>query len=745
MSSIDLKEAYWQIGLDEESRQKVAFMIPGKGLFQFRMLPYGLKNAAACLARLMDEVIGMDLEPYVFLFLDDIVVCTDSIDSNLEILGKIAKRLKSAGLRVNMDKSALCRREIKWLGYILREGGLATNPEKVKAVVDYPLPRNVTEMRRFIGFCGWYRRFIHDFSSIIAPLSELTKKPNVKNFNWNSEANAAFLTIKEKLIEAPVLASPDYARPFVLQTDASDHGVSGILSQVQDDCSEKPIAFFSQKFSSTEKKYTTTEKECLAVLLSVEKFRCYIEGTKFEVVTDHSALLWLLRLKTPPSARLARWILRLQPYEFTIVHRKGKDHILADALSRAIATLEVANIDTSDEWYIKLREGIIHNPKRFSNFKVDDEKLFKLCKSSTGVDDGEFLWKQVLPKASREDILKKCHDENAHFGVFKTLQRLKQRFYWPKMSSDVESYIRTCENCHESKDHRKITSPPMGAAKTPTQPWQVISMDFLGPFPRSSSRNTHLFVVYDQFSKYVLARPMTAAVANKVCEFLEYEVFLHFSTPQVIISDNGSQFTAEQFKSLLKRYKVKHWLNARYHSQHNPSERINGVLTTAIRSYLKENHKHWDRNLKNILVALNTSVSSVTKFTPHFLNFGKELKISGDEYVAQPEQSINDFVDKKADDLSKAKDFVIKQLDKTHLNTKKRYDLRTRIISYKRGDIVWRKNFRISDASKNYAAKLGPRNVKCMVLKKIGSSCYELGDLSGRPIGIFHAKDFYGN
>jgi Integrase zinc binding domain len=173
---------------------------------------------------------------------------------------------------------------------------------------------------------------------------------------------------------------------------------------------------------------------------------------------------------------------------------------LTDALSRAIACLEIAERDTHDPWYKKLREGILRDPKKFANFKVDDQKVFKFCKSSTGVDDGDFLWKQVLPNSSRMDVLVQSHDENAHFGVFKTLQRLKQRFYWPKMSRDVEEYVKNCEKGHESKDHRRVTSPPMGAAKTPTQPWQIISMDFLGPFPRSSSRNTHLFVVYDHYS-----------------------------------------------------------------------------------------------------------------------------------------------------------------------------------------------------------------------------------------------------
>jgi RNase H-like domain found in reverse transcriptase/Integrase zinc binding domain/Integrase core domain len=540
--------------------------------------------------------------------------------------------------------------------------------------------------------------------------------------------------------------TPNYEKPFTVHADASDYGIGGVLSQEQPEGGEKPCAFFSVKLSPAERKYTTTEKECLAVLLSVENFRPYIDGTKFTVVTDHSALLWLLKMKTPPSPRLSRWILRLQGFDFDVVHRKGKEHVVPDALSR---TPEVNVIDTStptsDKWFNGLCKKVLENPEKYPEFRLEGDQLRKYCKLPNDFGDQDFLWKTVVPADKRKNVMFESHDNCGHLGVFKTTQRIKQRFFWPKMQSDIEAYIRHCEACKSSKDPRTIQKPPMGQPKQATEPWQIMSMDFVGKFPRSTQQNTQLLVIYDWYSKYVIATPMRAASSQKLCDFLEYEVFLKFSAPQKIISDNGSQFISKQFSSLLEKYNIEHVKNARYHSQFNPAERVNGVIGAAIRCYLGPDQKKWDQNLKLITYAINTSVNAITKVTPHYIVFGKELKINGDEYQQGQPVDAQQFAKEKAGDLAKAREFVVKQMQKSHENTKKRYDLRTREISYQPGEIVWRKNFYLSDASKDYCAKLGDRFVKCMVIKKMGNSCYELGNLAGKSLGIFHAKHICKN
>jgi len=750
LSTIDMADSFWQIGLDDSSKLKTAFSIPGRGLFHFKVLPFGLSNSAQCLGRLMDMVLHNEFEPNVFIYVDDIIICSNDLDSHLDLLEKVTDKLVGAGLKVNLEKTKFCQKELKYLGYVLDEEGLRTDPSKVTAVVNFPAPKTLRELRRFIGMCGWYRRFIENFATLISPMSELLKiktkhcPKTPHKFSWTKEADQAFIKAKQVLVSAPVLTNPDYKRPFVIHADASDIGVGGVLSQKQGEEGEKPCAYFSAKLTSAERKYTTTEKECLAVLLSIENFRPYVDGTKFTVVTDHSALLWLLKMKTPPSPRLARWILRLQGFNFDVIHRKGKEHVVPDALSRIpdeTLFLDILDVVSSDdEWYSKLIKKVSSNPENYSEFKVDGKNLFKFCRLPNDFGDQDFVWKTVVPADYRTEIMRRSHDECGHLGVFKTANRIRQRFYWPKLQEDVQAYIRRCDACRSSKDLRTTQRPPMGQQKIATRPWQIISMDFVGKFPRSSHQNTQLLVIYDWFSKYVIVKPMRAALTQKLCDFLEYEVFLTHSVPQQLISDNGSQFVSKQFQALLKKYNIKHTPNARYHSQHNPAERTNGVIGAAIRCYLGTDHKKWDQELKRITFAMNTSVNAVTKVTPHFLVYGKELKIDGQEYSDEPVDT-EKYAREIADDLVKARKFVIEQMKKSHDTSKRRYDLRTREISYQPGEIVWRTNFQLSDATKDYSAKLGKRRVKCIILRKVGNSCYELGNLQGKSLGIFHAKD----
>jgi transposase InsO family protein len=755
-----MADSFWQIGLDEASKLKTAFSIPGRGLFHFKVLPFGLSNSAQCLGRLMDMVLNNEMEPNVFVYVDDIVICSEDLESHLDLLEKVAAKLVNAGLKANLDKSKFCKKELRYLGYVLDEQGLRTDPDKVSVVVNFPAPRTLKELRRFIGMCGWYRRFIGDFATPIAPMSELLKTKNNQDqtsthpklpqkFIWTKEADEAFRKAKEVLVSAPVLVNPNYEKPFVIHADASDIGVGGVLSQEQPEGGEKPCAYFSAKLSGAERKYTTTEKECLGVLLSIENFRPYVEGTKFTVVTDHSALLWLLKMKTPPSPRLARWILRLQGFDFEVIHRKGKEHVVPDTLSRIPdEKLELCLLDSNsscDEWYLNLSKKICDNPEKYPEFRVEDNKIYKFCKSPNDFGDKDFLWKVVVPASLRTDIMQKAHEECGHLGVFKTSNRIRQRYYWPKLQEDVQAHIRNCDACKSSKDLRTTQRPPMGQQKIATRPWQIISMDFVGKFPRSTQQNTQLLVIYDWFSKYVIVKPMRAAQSQKLCDFLEYDVFLTHSVPQKIISDNGSQFTSKQFQSLLQKYNIKHAPNARYHSQHNPAERANGVIGAAIRCYLGSDHKKWDQELKRIVYAINTSVNAVTRVTPHYLVYGSEMKIDGNEYDEGGSTDEKKFGQEKAEDLDKARKFVVEQMKKSHESSKRRYDLRSREISYQPGEIVWRTNFQLSDATKDYSAKLGKRRIKCVVIRKTGNCCYELGDLNGKSLGIFHAKDICKN
>ena len=349
LSAIDFSDAFLQVELDEQSRPKTAFSISGKGYFAYSRMPFGLCNSGATLCRLVDQVLGCDLEPHVFVYLDDIIVATDTFEKHLNILKIISERLTKANLSISLDKSRFCMQELNYLGYIIGQDGIRPNPEKTASIHSYPKPKNMKDVRRLLGMAGWYRRFIPNFSTITAPLTELIKKG--KKFEWSDRAENALEDVKKALVSEPVLANPDYEQPFTIQTDASDLGMGGVLVQGEGKGCEKVIAYMSSKFSSAQRKYTTTERECLAVITAIEKFRQYIEGTKFKVVTDHASLLWLKNLKDP-SGRLCRWALRLQPYDFEFIHRRGTQMAVADALSRAIESIDIAQFpNAKDSWY----------------------------------------------------------------------------------------------------------------------------------------------------------------------------------------------------------------------------------------------------------------------------------------------------------------------------------------------------------------------------------------------------------
>lgn len=488
ISTLDLKDAFWQIPLEESSKEKTAFTIPSRGLWQFKVMPFGLHNAAQTQSRLMDQVMGYDLEPNVHYYIDDLIITSTTFEKHIELLEEVSKRLKKAKLRISLEKSKFCVREVPYLGYILSENGLRLDQEKIAPVLNFPPPTTIKGLRRFLGMANWYRRFIGDFAKLAAPLTELTKgSPKVIKFT--EEAHEAFNKIKIALTSAPILAMPDFSKEFQVQSDASDKAVGAVLTQVQDE-QEVVIAYMSQKLSKTQEKYSVTEKECLALILAIEKWRGYLEGApNFTAITDHASLQWLQNLKDP-AGRLARWALRLQPYNFKLIHRKGTLNVVPDFLSRTIASLNVEADDfTGDAEYDELLENILNDPNLYPKYRITDNKIFKNVSLKKNSD-----WKLYVPLQLRQKVLVDKHDTvlAAHQGYSRTLARIKQLYYWPKLYVDVKEYVKRCEVCKQCKPVNHAMKAKMGKPKLPNMPWRTISVDLMGPFPRSRDGNIFL-------------------------------------------------------------------------------------------------------------------------------------------------------------------------------------------------------------------------------------------------------------
>ncbi|KAG8199258.1 hypothetical protein JTE90_003683 [Oedothorax gibbosus] len=316
-TTLDLKSGYWQVEIHPDDKEKTAFTT-GHGLWQFKVMPFGLCNAPATFERLMETVLrGLSYEACL-VYLDDIVIVGKEFNDHLINIRKVLTKLRYAGLKLSLSKCHFFRREVKYLGHIVSSAGVQTDPDKTEAVKNWPRPKDVHELRSFLGLSTYYRRFVKGFSMIARPLHRLTEKQ--QKFTWTPECDEAFDHLKSVLTSAPILAYPEPDRMFILDTDASKEGIGAVLSQ-EVDGKERVIAYFSKSLSKPERNYCVTRKELLAIVKAVEHFHHYLYGRRFLVRTDHASLTWLLNFKFP-EGQIARWNQRLQEYDIKIEYRK---------------------------------------------------------------------------------------------------------------------------------------------------------------------------------------------------------------------------------------------------------------------------------------------------------------------------------------------------------------------------------------------------------------------------------------
>lgn len=740
VSTLDLEKGYWQVELEERSREITAFTIPGRGLFQFRVMPFGLHSAGATFQRLMDKIIGAELEPHTFAYLDDIVVVSSSLQEHLGHLREVFKRLRNAGLKINVDKCQFAKSRLKFLGYIVGNGELETDPEKISAVANYPRPSNVSELRRFLGFVGWYRRFVPRFASVAAPLTDLLKHKCTK-FSWSEGQENAFITLKECLISAPILACPNFDLPFAIECDASGVGIGGVLTQ-NDEGQERVIAYCSRTLSPAERNYSTTERECLAVLFAINKFKPYIEGYRFIVITDHASLKWLANFSNP-QGRLARWISQLQQFDCEIVHRKGSCHVVPDALSR-IAVLRRDSPGRppmdNDSWYMDIWQKAKKNQLESSNLRLESGKLY-----SRGSDG---TWKCLVPASLRPKILEENHSSSrgGHLGFYKTLRKVKDFYSWPTLTKDVSDYVRRCHACQRYK----VTQAKPAGFMSPhemVRPWTIVASDIIGPLPRSLKGNRYILVFLDTSTRWPIAIPLRTVKTSHVANCLRNEVVNIWGCPEILLTDNGPQYVSRTLKKVCALFDIKLCHTAPYFPQANPCERTNRTLKTMLSIYCEGSQRRWDENLSDLMFALRTAVSETTGYSPAELNFGRRLR--------KPKELYRDCDSGETEEFSpgsyagKLKEALVKMATEASVAQRKAstrqahyYNLRRRHVELSKGTLVWRRNFPRSDAAQFTAAKLEPRFLGPFLVKdKVSTNIYSLITPGGKLSGDWHVRD----
>lgn len=761
ISSLDLKDAFWQIPLESGSREKTAFTIPNRPLYQYTVMPFGLCNAPQTMCRLMDKVVPPHLRERVFVYLDDLLVISEDFPSHLQLLHELALHIQKAGLTINIGKSRFCLKKLKYLGYVVGNGTLQTDPEKVSAIVDFPQPKSIRQLRRFLGLAGWYRRFISNFAGITCPLTDLLKKS--KSFVWTKEAEDSFNELKRMLTSAPFLVNPDFKSPFILQCDASKDGVGAVLAQLNSEGIEVPIAFMSQKLNKAQRNYSVTEQECLAALLAVEKFRPYIEGYRFKIITDHASLKWLMS-QSNLNGRLARWSLKLQGFEFVIEHRKGSENVVPDALSRVFSEnleeLAVEEVDLCPEIdlnspefdsieYSILRDKLLQDAAQYPDYTVRDKYIYYRAEHYRGIDSQEEnCWKLLVPVALRTVLIQDTHNSfsSAHGGVGKVVERLRRYFYWPGLYTDVKKNIARCEVCKTTKHTTKIKRPPMGNQTITERIFQRLYVDLIGPLPRTKRGNMGILIVLDHLSKFTFLFPLKQFTTPPIKKLIKEQVFDVFGVPEYLHSDNGSQFRSNDFEAFLTQHGIKHILTALYSPQSNSSERVNRSVNAALRAYIKDDQKDWDDHLSSINCALRASLHQSAGFSPYFILFGQHMINHADTYklirnVGMVEEGRGINEENRHDYLSQVRALVKENLRKAYEVNARSYNLRSRPVSFKVGQTVLRRNFAQSNLAKGYNAKLGKTYLKAVVKEKQGSAYYVLEDEKGKLLGTYHAKD----
>ncbi|KAK3513971.1 hypothetical protein QTP70_000296 [Hemibagrus guttatus] len=652
LTTIDLTRGYWQVSMAEDARPKMAF-VSHCGLFQFRVLPFGLCNAPATFQRLMNSVLAGLIYRSCAVYLDDIVVASPTFKQHLDDLREVLSRLKSAGLTIKLAKCQFCRSELTFLGYRVCPSGILPEHDKIKAVTDFKTPVNVKQVRQFLGLTGYYRRFIQDYARHAEPLFALTK--NYVPFVWDSACQDAMDLLKGKLTSAPVLSFPDFTLPFFIHCDACDMGLGAALMQRDQIGRDVAVAYASRALHKSEKPYSTPEKECLAIIWALEHFWPYVEGLHVTIFTDHSGLKWLMSITGD--------LIRKMEAEFR----------------------QDSEIDDCSQYSIQ--DGLLyfHDPK-----------------TACGIHPLKSL-KLYTPASLRSTLLRYYHDHPTagHLGITKTLARLKLRFFWPKMASEVKKYVISCPVCQLTKASQRKPAGLMVPIRL-QKPWEYVGVDFVGPLPRTSSGNAYNLVFVDYFSKWVEIVTVREATAQVAANQLLSEVFSRHGAPTYLISDRGSPFVSDLFERVLAALGTEHRLTTAYHPQTNATERVNRTLKTAIRAYVDDKHTTWDRYIPQICFALRTVPHESTGQTLSMMLYGRELDTSLD-LVTQPvwdgmEEPEVPYSEHLRLSLREAHDHARAALDTSHERRKLHYDKKRRSVSYAIGDLVRVKTHPKSDA-----------------------------------------------
>ena len=679
-TSLDLAKGFLQVPLEEKSRPLTAFSTPS-GHYQFKVAPMGLRNSPLSFCRLMALVLQGLLDDETLVYLDDVLICSETIQDHYERLRRVFQRLQVAKLTINPVKCKFFQNSLTFLGHTISSQGIQPNLLKVKAVQQYPQPTNPKEIKQFLGLTGFYRGFVKDYGQIASPLTDLLKKD--AKFKWGSIEERAFNTLKSALTEAPILAFPDYGLPFHLYTDASSTGLGAVLMQkIQG--RQKPIAFASRVLSPTERRYHTTDREMLAAVWGLQHFREIIHGYKIVLWTDHAPITTTLdESYKDPHGRKARYLLTINDFDVKINYIKGVHNTPPDALSRveipdqdpshdlsrtnpldfpppfatgqsnptkacalvpqqgaplpALKTDDISKALREDPAYGRIIEALSkdEDPPTFpgiptKELEYDSNLLYRISKPKrirgrTCVSTRTL----VLPDTLVPNILQWAHEGMFHQGLYKTIQHVRSKYFFPRLVQRVSKHVRSCKTCPLYKGSTGKQAP-YGCYDIPSRPWERVFSDILS-LPPSAKGNRHLLVFIDQMSRFCELTVIQDKTAETIAKALHDIIICRHGCPSYFIHDNAKEFSAQVIDRLCKLTHIEQPNIMPYRPQANGfSERLNRSILNLLRTMTDDQKHTWCEFIPAIQGAINGSYHTALGDSPDFLLKGYDKRLPYD-------------------------------------------------------------------------------------------------------------------
>ncbi|XP_017255857.2 transposon Ty3-I Gag-Pol polyprotein isoform X1 [Daucus carota subsp. sativus] len=713
-SKIDLRSGYHQIRIRPGDEWKTAFKTRD-GLYEWLVMPFGLSNAPSTFMRVMNHVLKPFLRRCVVVYFDDILIYSPTLEAHKQDLKEVFESLRQEKLYINLKKCNFAVHSVLFLGYIISDQGIKVDQTKVQAILDWPTPRTIHEVRSFHGLASFYRRFIRNFSSLVAPITDCIK--SVKTLSWTQEAEESFQLIKRKISAAPVLALPDFDKVFEVDCDASKVGIGAVLSQ-----EGRPIAFYSEKLTGSRCHYSTYDAEFYAIIQALKHWEHYLVQREFILNSDHEALKFI-NSQQHLSQRHAKWVSFLQRFTFTIRHKAGIQNKVADALSRKASFLtemrvEVEGFDTfkdlyaDDKFFGPIFQAILQG--EHSEYQLQEGFLFKglqLC----------------IPECSlREKIVMEKH-ALGHFGRDKTVALIENKYFWPKLKRDVTRHVERCHTCQRSKGgstNAGLYTP----LPTPSFPWNDVSMDFVVGLPRTQKRTDSVMVVVDRYSKMAHFVPCRKAMdASHVAELYFKEIFRLHGVPRSITSDRDTKFMGHFWRTLWKKIGTELRFSTAYHPETDgQTEVVNRSLGNLLRCFAGDKPKQWDLVLPFAEFAYNNSKNRTTQLSPFEVVGGLSPNTVLDLAPIPNPKKASAKAEEMVERIKEIHEQVRDHIEASNLKYKAAADIHRRKVIFKEGDNVWavltKDRFLPGENHKLHDRKVGP----CKILKRVNDNAYQL-------------------